>query len=169
LKKYLDGTIDYIPFIPNNNVDVHGLSAYSMSSQSNYRVEYNCELYRHGHKETKLYPSRFSCVFAFGDYETCQKVSQLYGWDIYSVRKFKILKLPFTRVVKVNMEVVGLMQGCESSTMIVANEQEKIWKHYWSGAGDICIEVPNASESLETRHSGVIWEYLIEGRIELVD
>lgn len=166
--KYENGTIDYIPYVPNGSVDVHGMSIYSVNSGSSYRIEYNCELYRRQHEKTKLYPSRMSCIYAFSDYRSCVDAANKYHWDINSVKEFTLAILPYTRVAKVNMEVISLIRGSEPITTLNPEEQEKIWEHYWSGGGDISITRSfDGDERLSS--SGVIWEYLIEGRLNLIE
>ena len=52
--------------------------------------EYALEYIRR--KKYKKYPSRFSCLYAFGDYESCKKVSELKKWPLENVKKYKIKK-----------------------------------------------------------------------------
>lgn len=168
-QKYLEGTINYTQYVPNESADVHAISVYSMNSTSGYRIEYNCELYRRSHDQSKLSPSRMSCIYAFGDYDSCQKVAEAYGWDIDSVKKYKLLSNPLTRVAKVNMEIISLMRTVEMQSTWPQVEQEKIWQHYWSGGADLSVEIPMESGGeRKIVSSGVIWEYLIEGRLELL-
>ncbi len=162
--KYLDGTINYTQYVPNSEVDVHGVSMYSMNSTLDYRIEYNCELYRLQHNETRLLPSRMSCIYAFGNYKTCEKIANRYSWDLDSVKKYKLLQIPLTRVAKVNMEIVSLMRTAEGLGTWSQAEQEKIWKHYWSGGKGLSLEVQDTKLT-----AGIIWEYLIEGRLELLE
>jgi hypothetical protein len=168
-KKYMNGSIDYLQYIPNAQPDVHGVSLYSMTATRDYRIEYNCELYRRSHEDSRLYHSRMSCIYAFGDLDTCTRVSNMYGWDLNSVKKFKLLSLPLTRVAKVNMEIITLMRNVDGLGTFGPQEQEIIWNYYWFGKGDLALELPKerGSERMK-RSSGVLWEYLIEGRLELV-
>lgn len=169
LKKYLNGTLNYLPFVPNSNIDSHSISMYTMSATGDYRAEYNCELYRSSHDNTKLYPSRLSCIYAFGDYESCKVVAEKYGgWDLDSVQKFRLVDISLTRVAKVNMEVISLIRS-EGFTSFSPQEQEKIWGHYWSGRSNLKLEVSKNSDTTEVCHSGIIWEYLIEGRLESIE
>ncbi len=114
--KYLDGTVDYLPFIPNPNKDVQMVSVFYNNITSDYRTEYNCELYRRYKFPT--YPSRLSAFYAFGDYETCLKVSKIHHWNISTVKKFKLEQSPFNRVVKVNMEIVSLERYANRVSML---------------------------------------------------
>jgi len=163
-EKYMGGTLDYLPFAPNDNPDLYTISVYALNATSNYRIEYNCELYRKQHDATKLYPSRLSCLYAFGDWATCETVAEKYSWPLKEVRKFTLLNLPYTRVAKVNMEVVSLMRDLEPIATWPPEEQEIIWQHYWSGQGDLTLEAHGT-----VHHSDVMWEYLIEGRVALVE
>src|SRR5262245_32700694 len=58
LEKYLRGTINYLPFIPNPNSDLHVVSPFQNSVTADYRTEYNVELARQ--YNSPLYPSRLS-------------------------------------------------------------------------------------------------------------
>jgi hypothetical protein len=49
-------------------------------------------------------------------------------------------------------------------------EIERLWSGYWTGFGDIALELPTSPGfQREVFHSGTIWEYLIEGVAECVD
>lgn len=167
--KYFDGTLNYYQYIPNEDPDVRGMSMYAMNATTEYRIEYNCEGHRRTCDDTKLFPSRLSALYAFGDYESCVEVSTKYGWLLESVKKYKLLSLPLTRVVKVNMEVVSLMRTAERQVSWGHEEQVKIWHHYWMGGGNLDLEMSVDGGNIEKISSGVIWEYLIEGRVELIE
>ena len=79
LDKYLKGTINYLPYIPNPNSDLHVVSPFQSTITSNYQTEYNVEIARQ--YNFPLYPSRLSATYAFGDYDSCVRVSNLYRWD----------------------------------------------------------------------------------------
>ena len=168
-EKYINGNLDYIPFIPSKSTDIHGVSMYSMNALSSYRIEYNCEQYRRSKEFSKVFPSRMSCLYAFGDYDSCKAVSDKYGWDIDSVKKFKLIPTPLNKVVKVNMEVISLFRGMESISIWDTSEQEVIWEHYWSGKANLKADSHPMVQGPQPENSGVIWEYLIEGRIELIE
>lgn len=170
VEKYMNGTLDYIPFAPSQSVDIHSVSMYSMNSLSGYRIEYNCELYRRSKEFSKAYPSRMSCLYAFGDYDSCKAVADKYGgWDLDSVKKFKLIPTPLNKVVKVNMEVISLFRGVESTSTWDPTQQEILWEHYWSGKGNLQVDGNTMIKGSQPENSGVIWEYLIEGRIELIE
>src|SRR5690554_3195793 len=78
LNKYLLGTANYLPFVPNENQDNLGSSLFSLSVTDLYRAEYNAEVCRQDFFP-KL-PSRMSCVYAFKNYEDCQKAIAKYDW-----------------------------------------------------------------------------------------
>jgi hypothetical protein len=171
IAKYQSGDADYLPFIPNFKTDIHSPSSYSMQTTLNYSLEYNAELFRKQNNDTKIYPSRLSCVYAFGDMETCIAVSKEHGWNINSVKKFKLEPNPLdlNRVVKVNMEIVSLMRSVGWNATFSQSDIDHIWQHYWKGRGDLRLEVPAADmSSMKTVNSDVIWEYLIEGQLTQV-
>ena len=165
LKKYIDGTLRYLPFSPCER-DSMAISPYCLSAINDYRIEYDAEVCRM--QNFPLYPSRLSATYAFGDYETCEKVSQIYGWDLSTVRKFKLLEAPLNRVVKVNMEHVSLSRHAYRVSSI--ENINDIWLAYWKGVGNINIELPDGVNlSRNIRSSGEIWEYLIEGCLQPIE
>jgi hypothetical protein len=48
-------------------------------------------------------------------------------------------------------------------------DHHRVWRDYWAGASETLVETPaeNLVERV-VRRSGTIWEYLIEGRLELM-
>lgn len=173
LSKYQSGEVDYLPFVNNTETDINSPSSYNLAVTRDYTLEYNAELARKYYDKTKKYPCRLSCVYAFGDMDTCNKVSEMYGWNINTVRKFKIEpdfeQLKLTRVIKVNMEVVSLMRSIGWSASFSQKDQDSIWRHYWGGGDNLQLEIHE--DDMSTRkivESGLIWEYLIEGRLNQV-
>jgi hypothetical protein len=70
------------------------------------------------------------------------------------------------------MEIVSLMRSAYPRASWNREDRDSIWRHYWSGGGALKIEIPIIRNGVLTRQwfeSGEIWEYLIEGRLELVD
>lgn len=165
LRKYLDGSLNYLPFAPCDR-DPMSISPYCLSAINDYRIEYDAEIFR---KEYfPLYPSRLSATYAFGDIETCHEVSRRYGWDISTVRKFRLLDTPLNRVAKVNMDHVSLARHAYK----VASMQnvDDLWRAYWTGVGSIQMELPDGPDfARNVRDSGVIWEYLVEGCLQPVE
>jgi len=167
LRKYLDGTATYLPYL-RANPDLMVPSPYQMTAINDYRVEYDAEYYRLLRFPT--YPSRLSAIFAFGDFETCEEVSRKYGWDLSTVRQFKLIRDDLTRITKVNMEVVSLARTAYRHSASDIETIEYIWNHYWSGAGNLQLEIPNIQDfGRQVLASGEIWEYLIEGSLVLVE
>ena len=166
LARYMDGTQKYAPFIPSPTEEVPiSPTSFSLNIAKDYAVEYNVEMYRH--MNVGKYPSRFSAIYAFGDYETCKVVSAKYGWNLNNVRKFKLyddesLKL-FYRISKHNMEIISYLRGIDSRNFST-EDQGRIYKHYWDGEGNLDFQIDGKKYS-----SGEIYEYLIEGVLELVD
>jgi len=166
LKKYLEGFVDYLPFIPNKK-DLKIISPYCLSAINDYRLEYDAELCRKYYYPK--YPSRLSAIFAFGDYETCKKVERKYGWDLSTVKKFRLDIDNLTRVIKVNMEIVSLMRIANIISFSDNKTKNDIWKNYWDGTGDIDLELPDVVSERKIYSSSVIFEYLIEGKLVLVE
>jgi hypothetical protein len=167
--KYLDGSADYFPFV-HSKPDCVTISAFCRSAVNDYVVEYQAELVRR--KFFPLLPSRFSAVFAFGDRETCEAADAKYHWGLDSVREFRLQRDSLTRICRVNMEIISLMRGAGRRAFFNEKETESVSSHYWRGGGSLAAEVPaveNGKEVRKTYPSGVIWEYLIEGALELID
>lgn len=167
IQQYMEGNINYLPFIKNKQKTFGSLSMFCVNVINDYRVEYDAELCRMYKFPT--YPSRFSSIFAFGDYESCIEVSINHRWDINSVKKFKIIEHPLTRVVKVNMEIVSLARGLYNCAMFSKDEINNLWRAYWEGDGNFSCEIPDLNSKDKKRlDSGVTYEYLIEGRVEII-
>lgn len=163
-EKYLKGQVNYLPFTPASNQDLKAVSPYHLSAINDYTVEYNAELARA--YKYPAYPSRLSAIFAFGDYETCKEVARKYGWSLSEVREFKLLKKdPFTRVIKVNMEIMSLARLANKSSSIDQQTNNLIYGSYWEGKGNIEMELPDYSGKRGIKSSSEIWEYLIEGAV----
>lgn len=170
--KYIKGDMDYIPFVPNPNVDMKSPSSFSLQEVSNYTVDYNAELFRKQHDTTNMYPSRFGCIYAFGSLEDAKKAAEEWNFNLNDLHKFKLKDIgAFTRVVKVNMQIISQMWNIGNGASFNPEMNEIIWNHYWSGGAELPLEVPNlkTGEGLETIDYGVIWEYLIDGQLELVE
>lgn len=165
LPKYLDGTATYLPFSPSER-DCLFMSPYCVTAINDYRVEYDAENCRY--RNFSLYPSRLSAVFAFGDFDTCIRAAHCYRWDLSSVRKFKLIQNDLTRVIKVNMEIVSLARMAYRISSITQSEGD-LWKAYWSGDGNVAMELPTPDFKRKIHKSGIIWEYLIEGNLVTVE
>ena len=167
---YLEGVTNYWPFEPGQGLRSGFISMFASSITSGYRLEYNCELFRRCDQQARTYPSRLSALFAFGDEVSLHRASDLYGWDLRTVKRFRLVDGELNRVVRVNMEVISMMRHAEAISSMSPEDNQAIWSHYWSGGGEISIELPASDQNgRHAQTSGVIWEYLIEGRLELLD
>ncbi len=169
--KFISGSVDYLPFIPNPDVDMQSPSSFSLREVSEYTVDYNAELYRRGHEETKKYPSRFGCLYAFGSLSDAKEAADKWNFDMSDLVKFKLNTASPARVVKVNMQVISQMWKIGNAASFSPETNEQIWTHYWSGGGELPLEVPNlkTGKGSEVINYGVIWEYLIDGQLEPID
>lgn len=170
INDFIMGNITYAPFIPNSTTFLSPTS-HLMNVINSYQVEYILEFYR-----KQEYPSRFSCLYAFGDYESCEKASKLYPkmFDLSKVKKFK-LKITNTdldkciKVAKCNMEIVTRMWNCDVSSFD-KDSISRISYAYWNGTGQVATESQNIEDGLYSQTiSDVLYEYLIEGILEEVD
>lgn len=162
--KYIQGSATYAPFRPDSP-DCTSISPYTLTAINDYRIEYDAEYVRM--QRYRTYPSRLSATFAFGDLASCELVAKKYGWDISTVKRFTLLDTPFNRVARVNMEHVSL--GRHAYRVSSFQDIEDLWGAYWSGIGDIKMQLPAADFQQQTFSSGVIWEYLIEGCLKSVE
>ncbi len=109
------------------------------------------------HHNFPHYPSRLSAIFAFGDFETCKKVSLKHKWDLSSVKRFKLLPNNLNKVAKVNMEIVSLDRYATKVSMSDSVTISQIWHSYWTGLGNIQLELPTV-DGRKIFNSDVIWE-----------
>jgi hypothetical protein len=163
LQKYMKGEFRYVPYEPVQ-MDAILLSPYFLTAINDYRIEYDVEFYRE--KRYPLYPSRLSAIYAFADYDSCVTVNRKYSWPLTDVCRFKLLDHPLNRVVKVNMEHVSLARHAYMVSML--RDVDRIWSGYWSGFDNLVLELPASGFQRKTYESGIIWEYLIEGRVQKI-
>lgn len=164
LPKYQNGSLRYLPYEPCKS-DEMALSPYFLSAINDYRIEYDIEVYREKHYP--FFPSRLSAIYAFASMDACLEVNRRYGWPLETVQRFKLIDHPLNRVVKVNMEHVSLARHAYKVTHL--EETDRLWQGYWSGAGNIAVQLPTPGFARKTYESVEIWEYLIEGVVEHID
>jgi hypothetical protein len=166
VEHYAKGEVDWLPFVPNPDM-TPWLSFYGASLISNYGVEYGAETVRR--RSFPEAPSRLSAVYAFGDRESATQATNRYGWPPGRVREFRLVPLPLTRIARCNMEIVSLARYARAISSQDGDTETALWTAYWSGEGDIAMELPGVPlGTREVRNSGVVWEYLIDGALELV-
>lgn len=167
---YLRGSANYAPYVPSSGRSCGFVSLFTVNVTSQYQVEYDAEFTRF--HEFPTLPSRFSAIFAFGNEDDCRKAHELYRWDLSTLRRFRLIPNPLNRVHRANMEIISLMRSVYPRGSWSREEREAIWRHYWSGGGSLKVEIPiirNDAFAREWFESGEIWEYLIEGHLELVE
>ena len=157
MSDFIVGNIDYVPFKPNKPT-FQSPTSHLMNVINTYQMEYILEYHR-----PKIYPSRFSCIYAFGNYESCITASKEYGWPLENVRKFKLKKFnnefdKCVKVVKCNMEIASRMWNSDISTF--DRESNGIF-----ATERIDIE----TNSLIQRVGYELYEYLIEGVLEEIE
>ena len=67
------------------------------------------------------------------------------------------------------MEIVSLMRTAYIRGFFDDETKDDIWKNYWNGTGDIDLELPDVESERKIYHSGKIFEYLIEGKLLLIE
>jgi len=166
LSKYQKGSANYLPYEPCE-MDSMALSPYFLNVINDYRVEYDAEIFRKRYYQ--FFPSRLSAIYAFGNIESCQAVNKKHGdsWSLNSVKRFRLLDNPLNRVVRVNMEHVSLLRHAYRVSAL--QDIDSLWRGYWSGFGNIVLELPTIGFQRKQCESGVIWEYLIEGCVQHLD
>lgn len=171
---FINGNISYIPYAPVKPT-LSVPSSHQLAVVNGYTTEYALERYRNNNFKT--YPSRFSCLYAFGDMESCELASKWHGWDLSKVKKFKLHDFEkddpnlyvlnkAIKVCKCNMDIVTYMWNHNIQHFSI-EESDKICKHYWNGKGAIATEMPDLETgNIITTSSGVLNEYLIEGILD---
>jgi hypothetical protein len=164
LHKLDTGQIDLLPF--KQNPDQYPfLSPFVVKLMTEQWVEYEAERLRQA--RCPKCPSRLSAIYAFGDEATCIEVAKKYKWNLHSVRRFELAPgLPY-RAVRVNMEVVSLMRTVFRLATWQVEDADRIWSHYWASEGNLQVQTPDIEGFGGKRiwDSGVVWEWLIEGRL----
>ena len=167
-KVFLTGDVDYLPYIKNPDY-FGGVSPFNWRIVERYSIEYNLEVYRLQHY--KHYPSRFSGLFAFGDYETCKNISNKYPkiWKLEDCMKYKLKDCgvynEYIKVVKTNYNIIGLLDHLGYGESIFGNEA--VYDAYWKGQEN--LKRAAYSEKgivLPERKVGARYEYIIEGILE---
>lgn len=156
--------VDPLPF--KQNPDQYPfMSPFVMNLVAEQWIEWEAERVRRN--VAPQAPSRLSALYAFEDEATCRTVAAKHSWDLASVRRFEINTSLAWRAIRVNMEVVSLMRSLYVRASWQTADADLIWSHYWLGGEDFPLEIPStqALGQRETFHSGVIWEWLIEGQV----
>lgn len=165
---FINGDIAYLPFI-RNNVLIQCTSPFMFRIINRYNIEHNLEYFRQN--EYKTYPSRLSGIYAFGDIDSCKKISNDRNWKIEDVKKFKLEDIEinkYAKIVKCNFKMIGLMEHIDLPAF-PQDEQEKIYYHYWNGGGDFKVLVPTVDDINGKEVScGTLYEFIIEGILEEV-
>ena len=162
LEKYIKGKVRYLPY-KECSQDMKVFSPYYMAVVNEFGIEHDAERVRE--KFYPLYPSRLSAVYAFGDYDTCVKVSKKHNWDLKSVRRFELVNDRSTRVIKVNMEIVSATRSMDIHCNLDEETRELLWKNYWTGSSYVPIGPHLANYPIGTLKVDDIFEYLIEGSL----
>lgn len=165
LINYEKGEVNHLPFASVDITNICPPSTFILKTINNYNLEHNLEWFRRNY--FKKYPSRFSSLFAFGDYESCEKVAEIHKWNLSSVKKFKIFEdlgeiMKYVRIGKFNMEIVSLLRRIPASSFS-REDQDVLYKKYWEGQETAIVKFGERE-----RASGTIYEYLIEGVLEEV-
>jgi hypothetical protein len=64
------------------------------------------------------------------------------------------------------MEIISMMRTAYGAGYWAGDALDEIWGAYWSGHGNLEVEVPTPDGKHRQRiASGEIWEYLIDGRL----
>lgn len=171
LDKYLNGSINYMPFDYIGS-DLETLSEFGFSVTKKFFCEYDAEWCRK--KNFSKLPSRLSCIFVFKDTESINNAIYRYGWNRNELKIFKLLPSPINRVAKLNMSIVSFLLSMYDKYPVSYSEVEGLWRAYWNGLD----KVPNNYSMLYNLDSNliadvnsipVIWEYLIEGCLEVIE
>jgi hypothetical protein len=167
LAKYLDGSLNYVPFVHNQASDISAPSAYQLTTTRNYRVELLLEDARR--QVNPLLPSRLSAVFAVETKSEAIKLAKASSRPVGEVFEFELVPGELNRVARANFHIVGLLRDVlDQASWSVAHLLE-IGRAYWNGDGEIAVDIPSPT-AIDRRQKTcrVAWEYLIEGRLDRV-
>lgn len=178
LVQYVHGRGNYVPFVENPCWDLRtaGLSMYMQAVRTNYIVEYEAERVRRLVDGTL--PSRLSAVFAFGRKKDADKAARAENRARrdsparlpVEVRQFELLPHELNRVHVVNMHIISVMRRALRVATWSQAETEANFRHYWTSRGNLAFDLPSPDpKRRQLVESGVMWEYLIEGQLQLVD
>lgn len=181
--EFINGDIDYLPYILNPNKDFPTDTSYSFTKTLPYSIEYNLELYRK--VNYKKFPSRFSCIYAFGDEETAlrnkpkDKKAVLKKFRLLSFRdilvrnnddseEYKIFD-DAIKVVKCDMGIIKSIYNNQS--FLNPDNIPIISDLYWTGKkNELKIELQNLlTGEYEIIEKDSSYEYLIEGILEEIE
>lgn len=169
-EKFLNGDLIYTPFVPNNTTNVGNISPFMARLIQRYNIEYNLEKYRYQHY--KNYPSRFSCLYAFGSLQDCLNFSKgKKNWNLNSLRKFRLVFddsfNKYIKVVKTNFKIIGLLENYPIPILSEAN-QSYLCNHYWTGKKKLKLPAIKIADDILIAETGCgnLSEYLIEGILE---
>ncbi len=165
--KFLQGDVDYLPFIPNPSHDSLSVSPFERLIANRYGLEYSLEIARKAY--FKRYPSRFSCLYAFGCMEDCEKRADGHKWDLSSVQGFRLnLSEPLagvTKVVKANTNYIGFLEYSDYPTFS-PHDQDVLFRQYWECKNDYKIREMKLDGGTSIHRCDTLYEYLIEGVLE---
>lgn len=169
-EKYIKGELTYLPFVLGKPTTFGPISPFLARITERYTLEYNLETYRM--RNHKTFPSRFSGIYAFGDYETCKSLAKNKNWDLETVKRYRLKDMgefnKYIKVIKTNFNIIGAIEHY-GTTYMTAQIMEAI-ANYWKGTGSITIPGIRIDDDilLPEKKCGTRWEYLIEGVLEEV-
>lgn len=138
---YEEGRADFLPFVPNDKASTGFLSPFTAGTINGYRVEWDAEVARKQWFSDA--PSRLTAVFAFEQWQDCERVSGRYGWPLEEVRRFSIAHA--LRMRRVNMEIASLARTAYARAMLDADSLDHLWRSYWAGRPGYSIELPTGA------------------------
>ena len=136
-------------------------NAYSKFGIENINNEFEIKLEKYRKKYFPQLPSRYSCIFAFESYEMCELVSQCYHWNLMEVNCFKPNKI--IAIKRVNMEIISALK--DMYNLFDEESLKSYFNMYFSG--ELIKDIVYPSDNKKISFSP-IYEYLIEGELELV-
>lgn len=163
--KYRNGTANYLPYLPQES-DLPSVPTHILSTDTGFRAEYDAENVRREYYP--FAPSRVSALYAFGDEETCKRAHDYYAWDIKRVVTARLRLGKDVRIWRVNMEIISILREAYATTQAVGHYDDA-WRSYWTGEGNIAIRLPRGitHSGRKSVNTGIMWQYLIEGRLEV--
>ncbi|MBB3012021.1 hypothetical protein [Cupriavidus alkaliphilus] len=159
IELYVQGRANFLP-----GAGWPAVSPYAASGHWNSPLETALEIHRLNN--FPFMPSRLSAVYAFGDRENSAKAAAKYGWDMSTLKEFKLHPFALTRIARLNMEHISFARSIRPETL---PGKEALMNAYWQGVGEMQYELHYDTGERAHHTVDAIWEYLVDGTLTRAD
>lgn len=176
LLRYLNGTYPPYPINPDTQPDTDTPSPFLNNlfrRAQQHEFDFENDLERVRKTLFPSLPSRLTAIFAFGSYEDCQNVGNRYKWDLSTIKEFTLQRNILNKVAIANMNLISLVRPLYKKRIPNQAISDAIWGDYWSGSDKLQVDLlpfdAPIKEKIMEDLSEPCWEYIIEGRLQLVE